>query len=200
MNGMHIVLGSQSPRRRELLAGLDIPFDCVVIDADESFPAGLQGGGIPAFISRAKAQAYLGRLRDDDLLITADTIVWLPPCDGGNEGLMLGKPKDDADACRMLRLLSGRTHQVFTGVTFASADTMETVVDATDVTFRALDDAEISRYVTRYRPLDKAGAYGVQEWIGYIGVTAIRGSYFNVMGLPVERVYEFLRAKGAWER
>ena len=208
---MHIILGSQSPRRRELMAGLDIPFESVVIDADESFPAGLQGGGIPAFISRSKAEAYLSRMRADDLLITADTIVWLSDAAGGT---MLGKPHDEEDACRMLRSLSGRTHQVYTGVTFALHETMcrsaattdgtltkpigqwrlYTLVDKTDVTFRAINEDEIRHYVNRYRPMDKAGAYGVQEWIGYTSVTAINGSYFNVMGLPVERVYEFLKS------
>ncbi len=200
---MHIILGSQSPRRRELMAGLDIPYDSVVIDADESFPSNLQGGNIPAFISRSKAKAYLSRMQADDLLITADTIVWLPEANG--EGMMLGKPQDDEDACRMLRLLSGRTHYVYTGVTFtyhngrhgdmaneARGWCMETLVDKTDVTFRKLEEEEIRHYVSRYHPLDKAGAYGVQEWIGYTGVTGLQGSYFNVMGLPVERVYEFL--------
>ncbi len=180
-----IILGSQSPRRRELMAGLDIPFESVVIDADESYPTDLQGSDIPAYISRAKAQAYAHLLKENELLITADTIVWC------NE-MMLGKPHDEADACRMLGLLSGRTHQVYTGVTFTLNQQMETIVDRTDVTFRTLSDEEIRHYVKQYKPLDKAGAYGVQEWIGYVGVESIHGSYFNVMGLPVERVYQYL--------
>ena len=180
-----IILGSQSPRRRELMAGLDIPFESVVIDADESYPTDLQGGDIPAYISRAKAQAYTHLLKENELLITADTIVWC-------NGMMLGKPHDEADACRMLGLLSGRTHQVYTGVTFTLNQQMETIVDKTDVTFRTLSDEEIQHYVKQYKPLDKAGAYGVQEWIGYVGVESIHGSYFNVMGLPVERVYQYL--------
>lgn len=200
---MRIILGSKSPRRRELMAGIDMPFESVVIDADETFPPDLQGGDIPAFISRAKAQAYLPRLRADDLLVTADTIVWLPD---GQGGVMLGKPRDEDDACRMLGMLSGRTHQVFTGVTFTrlkaednpSPDNgtrrwhMDTLVDKTDVTFRKLGEEEIRHYVNKYRPLDKAGAYGVQEWIGYVGVTGMNGSYFNVMGLPIERVYRYI--------
>lgn len=184
---MRLILGSKSPRRRELLAGLDIPFSVVDIDADEHWPTELQAGDIPLYISRAKANAFCEPLANDELLITADTIVW---CDGQ----MLGKPADEADARRMLRLLSGRTHQVYTGVTLRYADgRLESFVDATDVTFRCLTDDEISYYVDRYQPLDKAGAYGIQEWIGYVGCTALHGSYFNVMGLPVERLYERLK-------
>lgn len=199
-----IILGSQSPRRRELLGGLDIPFRSIVIDADESYPTLLNGGDIPAYISRAKAQAYLRQLKENELLITADTIVWLPYQSNNQSetsseeirGVMLGKPRDAEDACRMLNLLSGRTHQVYTGVTFALRDSMETIVDKTDVTFRTLSEEEIRYYVEHYKPLDKAGAYGVQEWIGYVGVERIEGSYFNVMGLPVERVYRYLVSKG----
>lgn len=184
---MRIILGSQSPRRRELMAGLDIPFECTVIDSSENYPPNLQGGDIPAYISREKAQAYLPQLKEDELLITADTIVWL-------EHQMLGKPKDEEDACRMLHLLSGKTHQVFTGVTFTRLNAKsDTIVDQTDVTFRPLSEEEIQHYVHTYRPLDKAGAYGVQEWIGYVGVESMNGSYFNVMGFPVERVYLYLK-------
>lgn len=182
----NIILGSQSPRRRELMAGLDIPFRAITIDADESYPSDLQAGDIPSYISRAKASAYLPKLNSDELLITADTIVWL-------NGHMLGKPRDEEDARCMLRNLSGKTHQVYTAVTFAQySKALETLVDCTDVSFRELTDAEIDYYVQKYKPLDKAGAYGVQEWIGYIGVTAMHGSYFNVMGFPIERVYEWL--------
>jgi len=184
----HIILGSQSPRRRELMAGLNLPFDAITIDADETYPAQLQAGDIPSYISRAKAQAYAPQLQDDELLITADTIVWL-------SGRMLGKPHDEHDARLMLRALSGQTHQVYTAVTFLrKGQEPDTIVDCTDVTFRALTDEEINYYVENYKPLDKAGAYGVQEWIGYVGVTAMHGSYFNVMGFPIERVYEWLKA------
>ena len=193
----NIILGSQSPRRRELLGGLDIPFTAVSIEADESYPENLQRGEIPYFISRAKADAYAPRLRQDDLLITADTIVWA-------EGRMLGKPHSEAEAVEMLRLLSNKTHQVYTAVTFAhlssSSLVLDTVVDQTDVTFAPLTDEEIARYVSRYRPFDKAGAYGIQEWIGYIACTAMNGSYFNVMGLPVHKVYEYLKQMGYEER
>lgn len=193
---MEIILGSQSPRRRELMAGLDLPFTAINIDADETYPAHLQAGDIPYYISRAKAQAYAPQLQPDQLLITADTIVWL-------DGQMLGKPHDEAEAITMLRLLSGKTHQVYTAVTFAHLDDstsrnleISTIVDKTDVTFKDLSDEEIRHYVTQYRPLDKAGAYGVQEWIGYIACTAMNGSYFNVMGFPVHRVYEQLKNRG----
>lgn len=184
---MEIILGSQSPRRRELLAGLDIPFTAISIDADETYPAELQGGDIPYYISRAKARAYAPKILPDQLLITADTIVWL-------DGHMLGKPHDEAEAFAMLRALSGKTHQVYTAVTFAEKDKeLSTVVDCTDVTFAELTDDEIRHYIQKYRPLDKAGAYGVQEWIGYIACTGMRGSYFNVMGFPVHLVYQALK-------
>lgn len=185
MNEVNIILGSQSPRRRELLAGLDLPFTAVTIDADESYPADLIGGDIPLYISRAKARAYTRELSANELLLTADTIVWL-------DGQVLGKPHSEAEAYTMLRKLSGRTHQVFTGVTIRYRGEETSFVDTTDVTFRELTDEEINYYINKYRPLDKAGAYGIQEYIGYIGVTSLHGSYFNVMGLPVERVYEAL--------
>lgn len=184
---INIILGSQSPRRRELMAGLDIPFTCVTIDADESYPADLKEGDIPMYISRAKARAYASKLKDNDLLITSDTIVWL-------NGEMLGKPQDEADARAMLARLSGKTHEVYTAVCFADKNgELETWVDCTKVTFNTLSEKEIDYYVSKYRPLDKAGAYGVQEWIGYIGVTKMEGSYFNVMGFPISRVYATLR-------
>jgi septum formation protein len=186
---LQILLGSASPRRRELMAGLDLPFTAVTIDADESYPADLKAGDIPYYISRAKAQAYAPNLTENQLLITADTIVWL-------DGHMLGKPHDEAEAFAMLRALSGKTHQVFTAVTFAEKGReMETIVDKTDVTFAELSDEEIRYYVAKYRPFDKAGSYGVQEWIGYVACTSIRGSYFNVMGLPVHKVYEILQKR-----
>lgn len=183
----NIILGSQSPRRRELMAGLDIPFSCVTIDADESYPAALKAGDIPMYISRAKARAYVSELQDNDLLITSDTIVWL-------HGEMLGKPQDEAEARAMLARLSGQTHEVYTAVCFADRNgELETWVDCTKVTFNNLSEKDIDYYVSKYRPLDKAGAYGVQEWIGYVGVTRMEGSYFNVMGFPICHVYERLK-------
>ena len=183
----NIILGSQSPRRRELMAGLDIPFSCVTIDADESYPAELKGGDIPMYISRAKARACVSELQDNDLLITSDTIVWL-------NGEMLGKPQDEEEAKAMLARLSGQTHEVYTAVCFADKNgELETWVDCTKVTFNNLSEEDIDYYVSKYRPLDKAGAYGVQEWIGYVGVTRMEGSYFNVMGFPICHVYERLK-------
>ena len=184
---MEIILGSQSPRRRELLAGMGVTFTAVNIHADESFPADLHGADIPLYISRAKAEAYRSNLLPGQLLITADTIVWV-------DGEQLGKPVDETDAARMLRLLSGKTHQVFTGVTLTSLDKQTSFADTTDVTFRAMTEEEIAHYVSVYRPLDKAGAYGIQEWIGYVACTSLKGSYFNVMGLPTEKLYEALQA------
>lgn len=182
-----LILASNSPRRRELLSGLGLDFEVRVLQGiDESYPADLREGDIPLFISRAKAQAYLSTLSEDELLITADTIVWL-------DGEVLEKPKDEADACRMLRELSGKTHQVFTGVCLTTKEKQVAFSCRTDVTFARLDEEEIKHYVNTYRPLDKAGAYGVQEWIGFIGVERVEGSYFNVVGLPVQRLYQALK-------
>ena len=182
-----LLLASNSPRRKELLAGLDIPMEVVRLkDIDETHPAGLQGGDIPLHIARLKMSAYDIALNPGEVLVTADTIVW---CDGEE----MGKPKDRADAVRMLRKLSGRTHQVFTGVSLKSALDETSFVCGTDVTFAALSDEQINYYIDRYKPFDKAGAYGIQEWIGYVGCTRLEGSYFNVMGLPVQRLYTALQ-------
>ena len=182
-----IILASNSPRRKELLAGLDIDFQVRVIDGiDESFPADLPTRQIAEYISHKKAAAYRESMAADELVITADTIVVL-----GNE--VMGKPKDETDACRMLHELSGKTHQVITGVTLSTLERQLSFSVLTDVTFKTLSDDEIHYYVTHYCPFDKAGSYGIQEWIGYVGVTQLNGSYFNVMGLPVQRIYEALR-------
>lgn len=170
-----------------MLAGLDVDFEVRVLkNIDESYPANLPTKDIAEYISKKKAAAYLETMADDELVITADTIVVL-----GDE--VMGKPKDAADAHRMLRELSGRTHQVITGVTLTTKERQMSFSVETDVTFKELSDAEIGYYVRTYQPMDKAGSYGIQEWIGYIGVTALRGSYFNVMGLPVQRIYEALK-------
>lgn len=183
-----IVLASNSPRRKELLAGLDIPFEIRVLDnIDESYPETLPTKEIAGYISKKKADAYRQTMADDELIITADTIVVL-----GQE--VMGKPKDDEEARRMLRELSGKTHQVITGVCLTTKDKQSNFSVETDVTFKTLSEEEIDYYVAHYRPLDKAGAYGIQEWIGHIGVTGLNGSYFNVMGLPVQRIYEALKA------
>ena len=180
-----IVLASNSPRRKELLSGLGLDYEVRTLQSlDESYPEGLPMEEIPMYISRKKAAAYT--LGEDELLITADTIVYL-------EGEVLGKPADEAEAKEMLHKLSGKTHQVVTGVTLTTNEFQHVFASVSQVTFAQLSEAEIDHYVTQYRPLDKAGAYGIQEWIGYIGVTRLEGSYFNVMGLPVQRINDELK-------
>lgn len=183
---MKIVLASNSPRRRELLGALEVDFEVRTLDGiEESYPQGLTMTGIPEHISSQKAMAYA--LADDELLITADTIVYL-------DGEVLGKPANAKDACAMLRKLSGKTHQVITGVTLRTVDRSHTFSCVTEVTFAQLAEEQIKHYVDTYAPFDKAGAYGIQEWIGYVGVTKINGSYYNVMGLPVQRLNQELTA------
>ena len=182
-----IILASNSPRRKELLAGLDVQFEVRVLKGiDESYPATLPTAEIAEYIAQKKAAAYRETIAADELVITADTIVVL-----GDE--VLGKPKDAVDARRMLRELSGQTHQVITGVVLTTKERQEHFSVVSNVTFKELTDDEIDYYVETYKPMDKAGAYGIQEWIGYVGVTRLEGSYFNVMGLPVQRIYEALR-------
>lgn len=181
-----IILASNSPRRRELLGGLGIDFTVKVIDGiDESWPHDLKGEEIPIYISREKAAPYIPHIKPDELVITADTIVYV-------DGQVLGKPCDKADAERMLRLISGRWHEVITGVTLTTAARQRSFAVTTRVRFCNLSDSEIRQYVDSGLPMDKAGAYGIQEWIGYVGVEAIEGSYFNVVGLPVQRLYREL--------
>lgn len=180
-----IILASNSPRRRELLSGLDLDYTIEVLpDIDESYPADLTGAEIARYLAEKKADAY--RHKDNSLLITADTIVLL-----GDK--VLGKPKDCEEAKSMLRMLSGRTHRVATGVCMTSKSKKHSFVVTSEVRFANLEEDEISYYVEKYKPLDKAGAYGVQEWIGYIAVEYISGSYFNIMGLPVQRLYQELK-------
>jgi septum formation protein len=182
-----IILASNSPRRKELLAGIDVPFEVRVIDGiDESYPDTLPTKDIAEYIAKKKATAYRETMAGDELVITADTIVVL-----GSQ--VMGKPHDANEACSMLRQLSGQTHQVITGVTLTTKERQMSFSVETDVTFKNLSDEEIDYYVTNYQPFDKAGSYGIQEWIGHIGVTGMSGSYFNVMGLPVQRIYEALK-------
>jgi len=186
LKNYHIILASNSPRRRELLGGLGIDYEVRVLsDIDESYPATLPVADIAEFIAAKKADAYRATMADNELIITADTVVIC-----GDE--VMGKPTDEADACRMLRQLSGRVHHVTTGVCLTISQQQRRFSVTTEVTFKQLSDEEISYYVTRYRPFDKAGAYGIQEWIGYIGCTGLNGSYYNVMGLPVQRIYQEL--------
>ncbi|KAA6335707.1 Septum formation protein Maf [termite gut metagenome] len=182
-----IILASNSPRRKELLAGLGIEYTVKVIpDIDESFPETLKGEEIPLYIARKKADAYKQLIRPNELVITADTIVWL-------DGETIGKPADEADALQMLQKLSGKTHQVITGVCLTTTDWQRSFSTLTEVTFATLTREEIEYYVKNFHPFDKAGSYGVQEWIGFIGVESISGSYYNVMGLPIQKLYRELK-------
>lgn len=182
-----IKLASNSPRRRELLSGLGLDYEVKILPGiDESYPDSLNGEEIPVFIARKKADAYRPSMQKDELIITADTIVYI-------DGCVLGKPKDAADACKMLHQLSGKTHQVITGVCITTTEFQHSFASVTEVTFSTLSEEEIQFYVEKYQPMDKAGSYGVQEWIGFIGVTGLKGSYFNVMGLPVQRLYQELK-------
>ncbi len=182
-----IILASNSPRRKELLEGLGLRFQVRVLQGiDESYPDNLSGEEIALFISRKKAEAYRRTMADDELIITADTIVHV-------EGEVLGKPRDKEDAARMFRLMSGRKHQVITGVCVLTKEKTVQFASTTDVTFAQLTEEEINHYIEYYHPFDKAGAYGIQEWIGYIGITGINGSYYNVVGLPVQKLYTVLK-------
>ena len=182
-----VVLASNSPRRRELLSGLGVKYEVTVLpDVDESYPDGMEGMEIPRYIACKKADAYRSFIQANELVITADTIVWL-------EGKVMGKPAGEEEARLMLHALSGRTHQVITGVCLTTSDIQRSFSTVTDVTFATLTDEEIDYYVRTYLPMDKAGSYGIQEWIGFIGVEGISGSYFNVMGLPIQRLYTELR-------
>lgn len=190
LKNYHIILGSKSPRREELLQGLNVPFETVLIDVDETYPREIVGVDIPMYLAEKKANAYNEKLAENEMLITADTIVWL-------EGKVYNKPKDKADATVMLKNLSGKTHQVITGVCISTKNKRKTFHVISEVRFARLTSQEIDFYVDNYTPYDKAGAYGVQEWIGFIGVEYIEGSYFNVMGLPIQRLYTELKR---WEK
>lgn len=182
-----VILASNSPRRKELLAGLGVDYEVRTLpDVDESYPEILQGADIPLYIAKEKADAYVAMMQPGELMITADTIVWL-------DGKVLGKPRDREDALQMLRTMSGRTHEVFTGVCITTTDWQRSFTAQTEVRFATLSEEEIAYYVDNFQPMDKAGAYGVQEWIGFIGVENISGSYYNIMGLPVQRIYNELK-------
>lgn len=182
-----IVLGSGSPRRKELLKGLDIDFEVEILpDIEENYPPSLHKEEIPLYLATLKADAHKPYMKDNTLLITADTIVWM-------NGEVYGKPVDEADAKRILRDLSGQTHEVITGVCLSSKEKQTTFHAVSKVKFARLEEEEIDYYIRKYRPFDKAGAYGVQEWIGYIGVESLSGSFYNVMGLPVRMLYKELK-------
>ena len=192
LKGKRVILGSNSPRRRELLARLNIDFEVDTgNDFDEHFSSDTPYDEVPRLMSVGKSHGFHRPLDPDEILSTADTMVILPPSDG-RSGEILGKPKDREDAVRMLRHLSGREHHVTTAVTIRTTEREETFCDTTEVWFKELNDEEIAYYVDTCKPFDKAGAYAIQEWIGYAGITRIDGSYFNVVGFPVQKVYEAL--------
>lgn len=183
----NIVLASNSPRRKELLQRMGVNFKVrTLFGIDESYPDSLRGKDIVRYISRNKAQAYRSSMAPNELLITADTIVYV-------EGEVMGKPKTAEQAKEMLHKLSGKSHQVITGVTIVTADRTEDFGVTSQVKFAEITDEEINFYVDNYLPFDKAGAYGIQEWIGIVAVEEIKGSYFNVVGLPVQRLYQKLK-------
>ncbi|MFA6830782.1 MAG: Maf family nucleotide pyrophosphatase [Bacteroidaceae bacterium] len=181
-----VIMGSASPRRHQLLEGIDIPFTIRIIDSiAETYPETLPIHEIPEYLANLKASVYLETLADDELLITADTMVLL-----GDQ--VLGKPKDEDEAKEMLRQLSNHTNQVVTGVSISTKNKQISFSSTTDVTFVSLSEEDIDFYIKKYHPMDKAGSYGVQEWIGYIGVSSINGSFYNVMGLPIQQLYHQL--------
>ena len=184
---MKLLLASNSPRRRELLGLLDLDYEIVAPrPVEEIYPADLPAEEVAPYLSALKASAYVGLPKGDEIIVTADTVV---VC----EGLILGKPKDREDAVAMLNMLSGKTHKVVTGVTLMSERRTITFSETTLVTFDALSDSMIETYVDRYRPFDKAGAYGIQEWIGCVGISGINGCYYNVMGFPFHALHTHLR-------
>jgi septum formation protein len=185
-----LILCSASPRRRQLLQGLDLPVTITQADVDETPPEGMPAENVAEHLARLKAAAWIGTLGPQHVLIAADTTVLI-------DHHLLNKPVDAADAIRMLALLSGRTHRVITGVCLRTSEGLRSFADVALVTFRTLTTEEIAYYVEQHRPFDKAGAYGVQDWIGYTAVSRIEGSFYTVMGLPMHRVYEELRALGS---
>lgn len=188
LKGKTLLLASASPRRKELLANLGIRVEQARLkEVDESYPHEIGAHEVAPFISRKKAQAYMGEIAEDEILVTADTVVL---CNSE----VLGKPADKLDAKKMLSMLSGHSHTVVTGVTLVSNSRFVTFAEETEVEFARLTPGEIDYYVERCNPVDKAGAYGIQEWIGYIGITGIKGDYYNVMGLPLHSLYRHLKA------
>jgi len=181
-----IILASRSPRRQQLMQELGIVFEVLVKEYDESYPEHLSGEDIASYIASAKARCFRESIGINEIVITADTIVWC-------NNKLLGKPLDEADAFAILSEISGNTHDVITGVTILSAEKEKTFTETTKVTFAPLTGDEISYYIDNFKPYDKAGAYGIQEWIGIVACSRIEGSYFNVVGLPVERLYRELK-------
>jgi len=187
LKGRKIILASASPRRKQLLEGLDIPFELRLRDCDESVPATLDNEKVAIFLAKKKAAVYLTDIAANEIIITSDTTVL-------KDHLLLNKPKDKEDAKRMLTTLSGSSHTVITGVCLSSEEKQICFDTRSVVKFKVLDSSEIDYYIAHYKPFDKAGSYGIQEWLGYIAIEKIEGSYFNIMGFPVHRIYEELKA------
>ena len=181
----HLILASGSPRRKLLLEDMGLDFEIRLKNIEEFYPDHLKGSEISEYLAKVKASPFHEELKENDLLITADTIVWL-------EGKALGKPEDKKEATAMLKKLSGKTHAVISSVALTSIEKQVIISDLTHVKFKNLSDEEIKYYIDHFKPFDKAGAYGIQEWIGYIGIEKIEGSYFNVVGFPVQKFYEAL--------
>lgn len=192
LSDYRIILASNSPRRKELLSGLDIGYEIKNLpDIEETYPETLWKEEIPVYLAKLKAEAYKKLMNEKTLLITADTIVWL-------EEKVYGKPENEADAKTMLQTLSGKTHEVITGVCLTTQTKQKAFFAVSKVKFSILEEDEIEYYIKKYKPFDKAGAYGVQEWIGYIGVEHLEGSFYNVMGLPVRMLYRYLKEFPDW--
>lgn len=181
----NVILASGSPRRQQFFKDLDLDFEIRIKEIDEIYPENLKEAQITNYLAELKSSAFDGEIADNEIVITSDTLVWL-------NDKALGKPKDYNDAFEILKSISNATHQVFTSVCFATKTSKKIIFDETKVTFKELKDSEIHYYLENYKPFDKAGAYGIQEWIGLIGITKIEGSYSNVVGLPTEKVYDFL--------
>ena len=183
---LKIILASKSPRRRELIKGMELDYEVHTYDIDESFPAYLQGSAIASFLAEKKADAYPLSLKENEILLTADTIVWV-------NNHVLNKPENELDALTMLKEICGTTHEVFTGVCLRSAHKKIVFFDRTEVTCKSVSDMHLNHYIKNYHPFDKAGSYGIQDWFGYTVVEKINGCFYNVMGLPVSKIYETLR-------
>jgi septum formation protein len=187
LQNKRIKLASKSPRRQQLLQGLELTFEVWTKDVDETYPDHLEREEIPLYLASKKAEAFRSELAEGDILITADTIVWV-------DGQVLNKPESRTEAIQMIGLLNGNTHDVYTGVSIVSLEKAELLWDRTRVHFAQLSAAEIAHYIDNYSPYDKAGSYGAQDWIGLVAIDRLEGSYFNVMGLPVHKVYQALKS------
>jgi len=181
-----LILASQSPRRKELLKGLGFDFEVRIKDTNEDFPQNLDPSEVAGFLSAKKAEAFASEINPNEIVLTSDTVVIL-------DGKILGKPANEEEAFEMLSALSGKTHHVTTGITFLTLEKELTLSDTAKVFFKELSRQEIEYYISNFKPFDKAGAYGIQEWIGFVGVQKIEGSYFTVMGLPIHMVYDVLK-------